>query len=207
MKLERKTVILRGISPILGSTPNNKEIYEDHVATKARKAELDRAKADADLIREEGEKGITIFYRDDADSLIVKDYQVKGFLKEAGRVLASQMNLKAAQSKIDNFIFIEPTIIPFTRNGELIKAADDINQRPLRAQTAQGPRVALAYSEQVDAPWELHFDILLLENKKTAQSVALGWEQIETMFEYGQLKGLLQWRNGGYGRFEYEVKE
>ena len=207
MKLERKTVILRGISPILGSTPNNKEIYEDHVATKARKAELDRAKADADLIREEGEKGITIFYRDDADNLTMKDYQVKGFLKEAGRVLASQMNLKSAQSKIDNFIFIEPTIIPFTRNGELIKAADDINQRPLRAQTAQGPRVALAYSEQVDAPWELHFDILLLENKKTAQSVALGWEQIETMFKYGQLKGLLQWRNGGYGRFEYEVKE
>lgn len=206
MKLEKRTITLKGISPILGSTPNNKEIYEDHVATKARKAEQDKAKADADLIREEGEKGITIFYRDDAENLIMKDYQIKGFLKEAGRVLSSQMNLKSAQSKIDNFIFIEPTIIPFTRNGELIKAADDINQRPLRAQTAQGPRVALAYSEQVDAPWELRFDILLLDNKKTTQSVALGWEQIETMFEYGQLKGLLQWRNGGYGRFEYEIR-
>ena len=66
--------------------------------------------------------------------------------------------------------------------------------------------MALAYSEQIDAPWELRFDILLLDNKKTTQSVALGWEQIETMFEYGQLKGLLQWRNGGYGRFEYEIR-
>ena len=46
MKLEKRTITLKGISPILGSTPNNKEIYEDHVATKARKAEQEKAKAD-----------------------------------------------------------------------------------------------------------------------------------------------------------------
>ena len=73
-------------------------------------------------------------------------------------------------------------------------------QRPLRAQTAQGERVALAFSDEAPAGTFVEFEI---ENLGGAQEGA-----IVEWLDYGKLRGIGQWRNSGKGRFEWEeIKE
>jgi hypothetical protein len=72
-----------------------------------------------------------------------------------------------------------------------------ICQRPLRAQTAQGERVALASSESVPEGSSMEFDIkCLVDSDVPAVIEALN---------YGELRGFGQWRNSGKGRFHYEI--
>jgi hypothetical protein len=51
----------------------------------------------------------------------------------------------------DKWLFVSPRLIPILRNGEPIKEADGVFQRPLRAETMRGPRVTLACSEKIEA--------------------------------------------------------
>ena len=73
----------------------------------------------------------------------------------------------------------------------------ELLQRPLRGQTAQGERIALATSETVPAGSEVEFTIRCLSDSH--EKAVMEW------LEYGKFKGLGQWRNAGFGRFEYEV--
>lgn len=70
-------------------------------------------------------------------------------------------------------------------------------ERPLRAQTAQGERIALASSETVPAGTQIDFDVLLLN--ATDEGLVGEW------LDYGRLHRLLQWRNSGKGRFAWEI--
>ena len=72
-------------------------------------------------------------------------------------------------------------------------------QRPLRAQTAQGERVALAISEEVPAGSVLEFEVKCYDDNHIP--AVLEW------LDYGQDRGLGQWRNSGKGRYTYELKE
>lgn len=84
---------------------------------------------------------------------------------------------------IDN---IGHTVSTFDKDGNLPTIS-----RPLRAETAKGPRVALATSEFVPAGTEFYFGIKLL-NIKDLKSC------LETL-DYKQSMGMLQWRGGGKG--------
>ena len=83
-----------------------------------------------------------------------------------------------------------PLILP---EGEDIT----ICQRPLRAQTAQGERVALASSEEAPAGTQIEFEILMLN--EDLEPAVLEW------LEYGQLNGIGQWHNSGKGRFATQI--
>lgn len=72
-------------------------------------------------------------------------------------------------------------------------------QRPLRAQTAQGERVSLANSEEIPAGSTCEFEVLCMDDSH--EKAVLEW------LEYGQLRGIGQWRNSGKGRFSYEITE
>ena len=86
-------------------------------------------------------------------------------------------------------MFILERDIPlFDADGNRIKNIDGHLERPLRAETMQGPRVSLAKSEYLNEGWNFTATI-----------------RVKQMLDYGALKGLLQWRNAGYGSFEYEV--
>lgn len=74
-------------------------------------------------------------------------------------------------------------------------------ERPLRGQTPQGERVALAKSETVPAGTRLEFDVIVQDVE------AVTTEVLEEWFSYGQRRGLGQWRNGGWGAFTYELTE
>lgn len=78
------------------------------------------------------------------------------------------------------------TVRTFDKDGNLPTIS-----RPLRAETAKGPRVALATSEFVPAGTEFYFGIKLL-NIKDLKSC------LETL-DYKQSMGMLQWRGGGKG--------
>lgn len=205
MNYEEFKIKVTGISQILGSCPMDKEIFSKYIATKADEANKDLAIGDVDNITDSADK-VTGFYRDKDGSPILKGYQLKGFLKEAGKALKDQIQVAATASKVDNYVFILERDIPlFDADGNRIKNIDGYLERPLRAETMQGPRVSLAKSEYLNEGWNFTATIRVIESKGTAKSKPLDAELVKQMLDYGSLKGLLQWRNAGYGSFEYEV--
>ena len=101
--------------------------------------------------------------------------------------------LKAFKKEIDGLVFVSPRQIPFGNNGAM-----GMCQRPLRAQTPKGDRVALARSETVPAGATLTFSVTCLREGLIPC--------VEEWLEYGKLSGLGQWRNSGKGRFTCEIK-
>ena len=72
----------------------------------------------------------------------------------------------------------------------------DTCERPLRAETMQGPRVSLANSESCPAGSYIEFDIM-------ARGKLIG--RVMDWLDFGRYNGLGQWRNSGKGAFEWEV--
>ena len=136
-----------------------------------------------------------MFYRKDGAPVIL-DYQIKGFLKAAWQALwkipgTKSSGVKAGSSKIDRSVHIYPRYIPV--GGEI---SPENLERPLRANTAQGPRVTLASSEMIPAGAEIEFQIKILDDSMA--NACREW------LAYGQYSGLGQWRNSGKGRFTWE---
>lgn len=181
---------------MLGSLPNNKELHETYIASKA---------PDASTIEEEVaavgegaviEQQMTVFPRHEGRPVLY-DYQVKGFFKDTCSALrkvpgTESSKIKAFKKEIDGLVFVSPRHIPILFDGELGAC-----QRPLRASTPQGERVALAHSEAVPAGAVLEFEVTCLVDAH--EKAVLEW------LEYGKLRGLGQWRNSGKGRFTFEV--
>lgn len=194
---ESVRVRLTLIEPLLGTASANPDIHREFIASKnpdASSIEDEVATIGADAV---ADKGMTVFARMDDGRPMVWDYQIKGFFKDAAGMLrrvksSKSSKLKAYKKIIDGLIFVEERRIPIEFDGEL-----DNCQRPLRAQTAQGERVALAESEMAPAGSTLTFTITTLEDGLMPA--------IEEWLRYGRLRGLGQWRNSGMGRFEFEA--
>ena len=127
---------------ILGTLPGDKEVFRTFIANKAP----DQSKVEEEVasIEELYEKGITVFPRNKDKQPCVYDYLIKGFFKNACKAMrdadgSESKKLTAYKTKIDNLIFIEERLIPIQFDGEI-----GFCERPLRASTAQGERVALA---------------------------------------------------------------
>lgn len=205
MKYVEKRFRLTGTDSLLGSSPSSKEIFSTFLVDKTKTtAERNAAREDVDNIIENDEKGTTIFYRDKNGGLILKGYHIKGFLKEAAKALKDQVNLKSYLSKVDTYVFVKEKNIPIMRDGKQIMEPDGYLERPLRCETAQGPRVALSKSEEILDPWYVDVTIRVVENAGTAKSAPIDMDMIEGFLDYGAMKGLLQWRNAGHGSFEWE---
>lgn len=222
MKMETKKFRLTGKMPILGSIAGDKEIFTNYIASKALEKKGDphadenykNALKDVENVPDADEtekQRPTVFYREvGTGAPILKAYQVKGFFKEAAGALKSQLGLTAHVKGIDNYVFFEENDIKIMRGGEQIMEPDDYLERPLRGETAQGPRVALAKSEQIHPEWYIDITVKVLTNEKTsskAKGKPITMDVIEELLAYGELKGLVQWRNAGYGSFTFEVLE
>jgi len=182
---------------ILGTASANPDIHEEFIASKAPDAQSIEEEVAAIGAEEVFEKGMTVFPRDKEGKPIAWDYQWKGFFKDAcgslRKVPKSECGkIKAYKKEIDGLIFPEPRQIPIVFDGEM-----GICQRPLRGQTAQGERVALASSECIPAGATMTFDIrMLLPDHEKA---------VLEMLDYGKLRGFGQWRNSGKGRYYYDA--
>jgi hypothetical protein len=180
-------------APLLGAVTKNKQIYTDYQASKAPELPEDEIETVPD-----GEKGTTGFHEIDG-SPILYDYVVKGFFKDACGMLrrdktSESFKLKAYKKIIDGLVFVTPRQIPIVLpDGEGLS----VLERPLRASTAQGERIALARSDTAPIGTMFEFTLEILGPDITAALVE--W------LDYGRLRGFGQWRNSGYGRFTYEI--
>lgn len=200
--MEKITVKLTFIEDILGTCPNDKEIYKNFIVDKAKAngAEISQETENAELAAlptdEEIEKGMTVFPMTDDGTPFLYDYQIKGFFKDTCGMLkkvsgTESSKIKAYKKEIDGLIFPKPRQIVF-ENWEM-----DICQRPLRAQTMQGERVALAMSEQIKAGATVTFDIVCLTDSHI--------KAVEEWLNYGEYRGIGQWRNSGKGRMLWDL--
>ncbi len=208
--MDKYAVKLTLTEPMLGTVPKDPEIYAAYVQTKAiREAKKtgieltdEQLQQEVASVTEAGleEKGWTGFHEVDGNPILY-DYVCKGFLKEACGILrrvseSRSSKLSAYKKVVDGMVFIKPRQITIglpwgTELGVL--------ERPLRAQTAQGERVALARSDTAPIGTMIEFEVQVLGVVTKAL--------LEDWFDYGQFKGLGQWRNGGYGRFTYELEK
>lgn len=183
---------------ILGTASADPKVHETYIASNAPDAPSMKEEIEAVGTEEVFEKSMTVFPRDDEGGPMVWDYQWKGYLKDAfGSLKKIPKNecskIKAYKKEIDGLIFVGPRKISINLNGGAI----GVCQRPLRAQTMQGERVALASSETCPAGSTMEFEIkMLLDSHEAAVIEAL---------DYGVLRGFGQWRNSGKGRFHYEI--
>lgn len=179
--------------PLLGSSPSEEGIYEEYVKGKSDQASEEEIEH---LPEEEFEKGTTVFMRQD-DKPALKDYVVAGYLKETCSILRRvpgtlSSKLQAHKKIIDGLVFASPEYIVVEAAGEI-----EILQRPLRAQTAKGERIALTASEMLPAGSTMEFTLKIIGVVK--EPLLREW------LDHGELHGFGCWRNAGYGRFSYEM--
>lgn len=194
----KKNVRLTFTEEVLGTSPNNPDIYREYIASKSPDAKTIEDEVASVGVDEVHEKGITVFPRLEDGTPYIYDYQIKGFFKDScgalWRVKATKSSkLKAYKKVIDGNVFIEQRKIPYQIPAG-VESPHCI--RPLRAQTPQGERVALAESETIPAGSSIEFTIMTFDDGL--------WPTINEWLQYGRYRGIGQWRNSGKGRFEYE---
>ncbi len=202
------------IEGLLGTSTANEDIYRDYLASKAPNLELadeEAAAIAATSVDEQFGRAMTIFPKLEDGTPFQYDYQVKGFFKDTcgalnrltgkdpetgkkGKAVNESSKMKAFKKEIDGNIFVFPRKIPIRFEGEI-----GICQRPLRAATPQGERVALAASEEIPAGATMEFWVLCMNDAHT--------KVVKEWMDYGILRGTGQWRNSGKGRFTYELIE
>ncbi len=195
-------VRLTFVDELLGTCANNKDIYGDYIASKNPDG-ITMAEEIENIGEEEvKEKGKTIFAKNKQGKPILYSYQIKGFFKSACKAMKAvngtrSHEVKAYKGKIDQLIFVWPNAEDKT-SREILIHTNTISecQRPLRADTAQGPRVAIAYSESIPAGAYVEFDIEVLDPKDM--------DLVREWLNYGIYNGLCQWRNAGKGAFNWQ---
>lgn len=203
MKTKVMRVEITFIDDVLGTASSDPAIHEKFVASKAPDAKSMEEEVEALGTEAVVEKGKTVFPRDEEGNPVLWNYQIKGFFKSACSALrqipgTESKKLKAYKKQIDLRIFVYADVndkagrmIPIEYDGVI-----DSCQRPLRASTPQGERVAIADSEMIHAGAKAEFDIELLnpEDEKI----------VEEWLDYGQYNGMNQWRNSGKGAFTWK---
>ena len=221
MKSVKVRIILQ--EEMLGTLPADEQIYRDYIATKnpdrtAKQVDEEAAalSKEAKEASDEAGRPITTFARitleDGTRIPAVYGYVLKGMFKNACSALRDcegtlSSEITAYKKKIDQLVFVnmstpgrdpkspinlpDPSII---KNGLL-----PICERPLRASTPQGERVAISASEEVPAGSTIDFEITAMND--------LMYNLVFEWLDYGKYNGLGCWHNSGKGRFTYEILE
>ncbi len=200
MKMNEMKVRLTLTDEILGTAPNDKEIYANYIGSNAPDAPTREQEIEAVGVDEVIEKSTTVFPRNKDGHPIMWDYQIKGMVKDAVGMLRNvpgsySKKLTNYKKKIDGLVFIKDRENPFIGEANI-----GYCQRPLRGQTAQGERISLANSETLPAGTQIEFTFMWYEDGKKL----ITRELFEEILDYGRVRGLGQWRNSGKGRFTWE---
>ncbi len=186
---------------VLGTSPANEAVYRDFIGSKAPDAATVDNEVAALGVDAVIEKNMTIFPKLENGKPFFYDYQIKGFFKGACAFLrtvpeSKSAGLKAYKKAVDGCLFVSPRRIPVAgADGKPLEIGKC--ERPLRASTPQGDRIALACSEKIPAGASIEFDVVLL-NPKAHEKLFYEW------MNYGRFSGIGQWRNSGCGRFTWE---
>lgn len=215
-KLPYLKVKLTFITPVLGTTPKEEEIFTGYLASKAPEGlEIDDEMETAPF-ETEAKQGWTGFHSDERGYGIY-DYMFKGYLKASAEAerrvegVDTEVNkIRAYKKVLNQTVFPMPRFIHFTLPEDYeppeglegpypgVPALHRL-ERPIRAQTPRGERTALIRSDVIPEGSTMTVTIQSLNNQLR--------ELIFELLDYGRFAGLGQWRNGGYGRFTWELVE
>lgn len=211
MKTEDINIHIEFTEPLLATASGNKDIQEEFIASRAPDVEKTAEELEAlpaVPIDQQVEKASTVFHRDEK-GLFLFDYHWRGHIKESLGLMCELGEFKKLSKwtfkrAVDLTIYVRPRRVYLMRDGKNIMQPEGSLQRPLRATTMQGDRVALARSELVNpgATCDLEIHLLASGNSKSAWS-EITREKIIQAFTLGQEKGHGQWRGGGYGRYVF----
>ena len=193
------------IEPVLGTLAGDPEIAKEFILSKHPEGiSDDEVKA---LTSDEAlAKACTVFPRINGQPFIW-DYQWKGLFKEA--FLAFTMSDRYTQDSlkkvrltkyllkrtVDLMIFIKPRRAILDLGGGAVAWCE----RPLKGDTARGERISLSRSEELPEGTTCEIEISTMNQNL--------WPYIRDALDYGELKGMLQWRNSGKGRFVWSGEE
>jgi len=211
-------IIGRLVRDLIGSQSNDAEVRLKHLAEKSKlspkilTAELSEMPPE-DLVS----KGTSVFYRDRTGAPAMRNYQFKGFLKESSGILLERLEGRLAAKDSNQMVrfevggeYAKRAMSVYTHKGILdnevhvhpyfIAVSGGLGPeltRPLRCETMQGPRVALATSETIPAGgvFGVHLSVHRPE--------LVEW--ILCCLDSGIDKGLGQWRNSSAGTFVWEL--
>ena len=186
-------VTLEFTEDILGTVPKNEALYREFIESKKPEEQQD---PEYTTVEAAEERGWTGFHKDDV-GLFLYGYMIKGFLKNAANITKEQAGIKAYKSKVNNCVAVKTRRIYMAdSDGNLITKAPDVLERSLRANTPQGPIVTLVRSDTLPVGTRITFRLKILVDKTVTP------EHVKELFEYGDMQGIGQWRNAGYGAFD-----
>lgn len=226
MKTTKMEIELTFTEPLLGSMSGNRDLHEEFIASKAptvAKAQKEvaaikpngtgngeQAVADYD-VEEQVAKAMTVFGADD-HGLFIWDYQMKGHIKEQilalielGEPCVKGLSKWTYKRAVNFFVHIVPRYIYLLDlSGNHWLSAPSRLQRPLRAETQMGERIALASSQMLPVGTSCRFQVQIISGENQKKNLAvISPETIKACLEFGSLKGTGQWRSGGYGRYTW----
>lgn len=201
--MKKLRVLITTTEETLGTNPANQDIFSKFIASNAPDAKSRKEEIEIMGTQEYEDQAVTVFPKLEDGTPFIWDYQVKGFFKsaaKAGYYQGGENKLSGYAKKID----LNVHVFNNQDSGER-KIPFDIPKdkkmgwcvRPLRAQTMQGERVALAKSETIPAGSSFECVIHILDDSMV--------KYVKKWLDYGQYNGFLQWRNSGKGRFTYEI--
>lgn len=198
-------VRLNFLTPMLGTKSADEKIYEKFIHSQAPDAATLEEEIEAIGVENVVENGMTVFARDnETGKPMLWNYQIKGFFKAACSALRKAKGTKSSKmtafkKNIDLRIFVYQDAEKLSDRKIIINTEEPITslQRPLRSATPKGEIVALANSECIAAGATCEFDIVLLNEDD--KEIVMEW------LDYGKFHGIGQWRNAGYGSFDYTV--
>lgn len=197
IKMNVLKVKLTFTEDLLGTSSANPDIHAEFISSKAPDAATMEEEIEAIGVDAVTEKGMTIFPKENGIPFLW-DYQIKGFLKDSVQMLRKvpgthASTVKAFKKEIDGLIFPSPRkiMLQIPEGGQIGR-----EQRPLRGQTAQGERIALADSETVPAGTTCEVGFLCMTDSME--------KLVREALDYGKYRGIGQWRNSGKGRFAWK---
>lgn len=222
MIMSRYSVKMTFTEDVLGTVAKDPEIYATYIASKAPanvnvEEEIDtvpvggagRAMAgfptwsdreQAEALPGREERGWTGFHTLPDGRPCLYDYVVKGFFKDAVSMLnraaeSKEDKMMAHKKIIDGLVFVTPRRIPLILPAGGVMG---VLERPLRAQTAQGERIALARSDTCPAGTTMEYQVMVL-GKEPTEAMLRNW------LSYAQFRGFGQWRSASWGRADAEI--
>lgn len=190
---------------MLGTWPGNPDVAKDFIMSKNPNGVAEDETTAVEDMEETLEKAKTVFLKENGKPYIM-DYMLKGFLKSAALTMIDNKTYSAEELKainltkysykrtIDGQIFFNPRkiFLNLPDGGQITDF-----QRTIRVEGPRGERVALACSEMV--PIGTWFECQMTYLDERLEKI------LKDFLDYGQYRGLGQFRNGGFGQFKYTI--
>ena len=207
IKWNRYRVEIEFEKRVVGALPKNPEVIDAWVQSRIKNDEKKAADMTVKISEEvnatEEANKKWVCFKSNKRGVYIEDRNCQAMLREAATTLEifKDKGSVARKQAFQHGLFIEPSIIHFTRGGKTIKEPDGQQERMIHVMTRLGPRDSLKREDYIEAGATMTFDIKIVvpTNKQDAN---LTETHIRDMLELGQNIGLGGSRSQCFGQFK-----